>query len=363
MTVRRPAVLVVMEQPWHSLLQLSAALRRHGVAVVLVGRVRGRDERVMARLLFTEVCEPTALGALAERYDVVDVQGRDEDVVELMTLYGKRLGEPVRSLVARSAHQADKVRMAEVLGRGDVPVPRHLVAPVHSTTVVRDIGLPVVVKTRVGAGGQGVTRVDTERDLARMLAAGDGSACFVEEFLTGETYQYAAAYGHGRVLLDVTFRTVQRSGGGPADRCEVVQEPAVLRTGRRVVELLEGRGLVNLDMVLAPDGPRVVDVNVRTWDSMVPMRRSGLDFVSSYLRALGVPAGPFRPAAGPSRVESFPGPILAAMDRPDAERRRLAPLLLSTAWTGRRYLRWLGPRYAAHVTWLIVVAHRAQSRS
>src|SRR5690606_4745566 len=157
-TVRRPAVLVVTEQPWHSLLQLSAALRRRGVAVVLVGRVRGRDERVMARLLFAEVCEPTALGALAERYDVVDVQGRDEDVVELMTLYGKRLGEPVRSLVARSAHQADKVRMAEVLGRGDVPVPRHLVAPVHSTTVVRDIGLPVVVKTRVGAGGQGVTR-------------------------------------------------------------------------------------------------------------------------------------------------------------------------------------------------------------
>jgi len=356
-----PAVLVVLEQPWHSMMQLAAGVRRQGLRAVHVGPTSSRDERVMVALVFggtTTTADELVHGG-DRPWTVLDAQGRDVDVAAL-ALRAAEAPAPVpeSAVLENAARLADKLEVSRLLAAHGVPVPAALPGDTDAGTAAEALGLPFFVKERVGAGGTGVHLAQDAAQAGDLVARLGADATFFEAAVDGETVQYCAAHAEGRVILDVVAHTARRIGTMPASELEVLDDAVVRDVGRATVAALRGRGLVNLDVLRTQDGGAyVVDVNARAWDSLVPLRRLGYDFVHAYAEALGVrPAGstPVPPVTAGGRIRSFPGPLLG--EAPHLGWFRLAGRATREAWP---FLRWLGPRYVLHVAWLTALAKRS----
>ncbi|MEY9938240.1 acetyl-CoA carboxylase biotin carboxylase subunit family protein [Streptacidiphilus sp. MAP5-3] len=82
----------------------------------------------------------------------------------------------------------DKPRMKELVSAAGLRAPRFLELDATSTAeeVLREVGLPVIVKPRSGAASQGVTRADDPERLAAVLAGVDPIGYECEEFIDGD---------------------------------------------------------------------------------------------------------------------------------------------------------------------------------
>jgi len=360
----RPTVVVVQNEPWVSFLQLAALLRRHGVRVVHVGQTGSRDARIMVRLLFAQSQTPDEF--LRDGFadpSIVDLQGSEYDLLSLAPIADSPRA-PARFVDALQHHllAADKLAMSRRLGAAGVPVPDTLAADeVGLAEAVRTLGLPIVIKSRVGAGGQGVHFAADEADAARHLATCDPATVFFERFCPGETYQFAAAHAGATVLQEAACRSV-RSGDhlGPAESIELVSDSAVRRVGAAAVAAVGGRGLVNIDLQVGADGPMVIDVNLRAWDSLVALRGAGIDFAEGYLHALGLAAAPRRRSVAPDGrvIIPFPAPVT-----PESASARVWTTAARFVRHGWRYAGWLGPRYLLHAAWLLTLERRSYRRA
>jgi hypothetical protein len=346
------------------MLQLAAGLRRQGVRTVHVGPVTGRDARLMIRWVFGEgqtLAEFLESGFLDP--SIVDVQGGEREVRRLAPLADDPRTPPRLAGVLR--HRLafhDKLDVAHSLRDGGVPVPDTWPAT-DVASALGASGLPVVVKRRVGAGGRGVA-VARDEDEVRAAVERWRPDVFLERYEPGPTHQYAAVLAGGDVLVDLACRSVAtRTARGPATGVVVDQDAAVLDAGRGAVAVVGGSGLVNLDVQMTAAGPRVVDVNLRAWDSLVPLRAAGADLVAAYVDSLRPADGSReRPATRSprvgSRVSSFPADAQVA-----AREGRSGAALGLVVTRGPRYLAWLGPGYVAHALWLVALEWRSARRA
>ncbi len=359
-----PTVVFLQDQPRQSMLQLSAALRRHGVRTLRVGDVRSRDERLMTRWVFDATItlhDFLDAGFLDPR--IADLQCSEVDVALLAPLVADLRTPPVlaATLSHRLAHR-DKLVVSTLLRAAGVPVPDTWPADDLGAALAVS-GLPVVVKRRVGAGGSGVL-VARDEDEVRAALGRWGPDVFLERYEAGPTHQYGAVHVGGEVVADVASRSVSvRGTHGPAARVVVDQDRRVLEVGRCATGALGGTGLVNLDLQMGPHGPLVVDVNLRAWDSLVPLRGDGVDLVAPYVETLGTAhrRSPYRRSPYRRTRSRYAGSFPADVQGAVLAHRPLAALGRATVGVPR-YLVWLGPGYVAHALWLVALEWRGARR-
>ncbi|MEU5881901.1 hypothetical protein [Spirillospora sp. NPDC047279] len=303
--------------------RLAYITSRHGLAPL---DTAGALDTVVVGDLGLETVLPVArrLHATAGPFDgVVGISERDvltaARLREALDLPGWRPGF-VRAF-------RDKPRMKEVVAAAGIPVPRFLTLAdgVRAEDVVAELGLPVVLKPRDGAGSQGVVLAWTAAALAGRLAEVDPAGHEAEEYVAGDIhhvdgvrrgglFHFVSASAYVNTCLDfmagVPLGSVLLDDGSRRDRLIAFASRCLdafgLRDGPFHLEVFERPGgeLVFLEIGLRPGGAEVAFVHRDLF---------GIDLFGEAFRAtLGLPPltprTAFRPDAGGGGWVSVPEP-------------------------------------------------------
>ena len=181
----------------------------------------------------------------------------------------------------------DKPAMKQVLRDGGVPCAQstaaQTAAEVHA--FAEQVGFPLILKPRDGAGASGATRADTTAELDAALAAfGGARSIAVEEFIEGHEGFYDTLAIDGAIAHDFVthyypnvLEAMRTRWISPqfiaTNRVETAEAYAELRTlGARVVRLLGiGTSATHMEWFFGPKGLKFSEIGcrppgVRAWD-------------------------------------------------------------------------------------------------
>jgi predicted ATP-grasp superfamily ATP-dependent carboligase len=170
----------------------------------------------------------------------------------------------------------DKLLVCAVLARAGVPVPYTVEIPLSSdpAAILAVLPLPVVLKPRVGAGGEGVLLVRGVRDLAAGVervrrATKDAETCLVQEYVKGVPASVslltdgrrARPLTLNRQLIGAGRQLTYRGGEVPFDHPQRDAAFAMAETACAAIPGLVG--YVGVDVILGDRGPVVIEINPR----------------------------------------------------------------------------------------------------
>jgi gamma-glutamyl-gamma-aminobutyrate hydrolase PuuD/predicted ATP-grasp superfamily ATP-dependent carboligase len=143
---------------------------------------------------------------------------------------------------------------------------------------------PVIVKPVSGAGGRGVSCVETkERLLEEAMALGFKSPPLVQQCIDGEDYCVAALAEKGKLKAIMAYRnliTFPREAGAGAAR-ETIDHLPFKKTTERLLKATNWDGVAQLDFRWtgdAKDAPQLIEVNARFWAGVFHSIETGVDF-------------------------------------------------------------------------------------
>ncbi|MCX8204732.1 MAG: ATP-grasp domain-containing protein [Candidatus Nezhaarchaeota archaeon] len=206
----------------------------------------------------------------------------------------KHLGPPSWKIEAYS----DKYRQVEELSKKGVPTPKTEVVgdPLpREAKELSSIGLPLILKPRLGAGCEGLLVAETTKDLEEAIAKGlVGEGYLAQEVLRG-IHASASVFSDGLeawapCLNAQLIRWGQRPSyeGGFTPLSHPMAERA-LRIAEEAVKALGLEGYVGVDLVLTDSGAYVVEVNPRPTTSIVSLLEVlGRGFLGTLLASLSL---------------------------------------------------------------------------
>lgn len=153
---------------------------------------------------------------------------------------------------------ADKLSAASHLTRLGIPTVPTL--PAEEWPKALSLwGLPLAAKSRRGQGSAGLLRIDRSDQLLDLAPER-----VIQPWLGGQEYHLdLLRSSQGRVIAVVVKRKLLMHEGS-TDRAESVLSPSLESLGARLGELLSSMvGSTDVDVVVTPDGPVVLDVNLR----------------------------------------------------------------------------------------------------
>ena len=236
------------------------------------------------------------------RQPIAGVLTMGSDIPDVVSAVAAHMGTPGPS--AQTARWAtDKFAMKQRFRECGVPIPwfTELEDAAHLERVVAERGLPLVIKPVDRSGSRGVFRLDEACDRAELFARAKefsySGRVQVEEYLEGLQISTESVLSGGEAvtpgfadrnyeLLERFAPQIMENGGwvpsvlGEADRravCEVVEDAA------RALGIVDG--VVKGDVVMTPQGPKIIEVAARLsggdfCESLVPLG-CGVNYVSA----------------------------------------------------------------------------------
>lgn len=341
-----PTVLFVDTGILAPFVQLAVALRRWGYRTIRVTTARrSLGSSLTARIAFDRVLylDPAALtemdSLLADEL-LVDVHCAEPLAVEVYESLGRLPGAALAGWSQRLA-LIDKWNVVQLLDAAGIDHPDCRIGTTPAPDAVAALGLPIVVKPRVGSNGRGVFVAESLEQLESCLRTLDGTEMFFESFVVGTAANYCAVVGD-HAERDMTYRTLVRGvePWSPSTEIACYVDDELIAVGRRLASALPSKGLLNVDAIRDSSGRYVVhDVNLRVWGAFFASWSAGFDLTGAYLQWLG---DQVRVAVGDQEraVQIFPdfaGTALLHQRRADGVR-----ALVEQAGTYRRLL---GTRY------------------
>jgi hypothetical protein len=334
--------------------QLAAAARRRGVRTVWIGYPYSAVRRARARMFVNQVTTAYDVDSLAAALreigpeTITDIQASEQVLSHTVAAAARaRVGPALQAELERRLHLGDKLVMSLTLAAAGVRVPRALDASnVTAQQAVAELGLPLVVKGRLANGGVTVHIVHSVAEATRASAAvAQFGGPMYEQFIAGRTLSYVASYGGGGHVLTEGVYLSSRVGHAevaPPDHVVTLDRPLHRATGRTVLGLVGGSGLVNMNLIEDDLGQGWVhDINLRPWGTVVALRRAGVDFADDYVR---IHSGDLTGESGNvvragEQVDVFPSAVLGRATTSIPAAFVLWARLLP------RYLRWTGLGY------------------
>ncbi len=158
---------------------------------------------------------------------------------------------------------------------------------------------PVAVKPRIGCGGEGFRKIDSQEDLVRYYTAAveKFGPMLVEEYIpqTGTQFQCEVYVGRDRQVKSAIIYDKPRwyPVAGGSSCCNVtVDRPEQIADCVKLLEKLGWTGYADLDLIEDPrDGSvRIMEINPRITGSVKIAFLAGIDFARQMLEdALGLP--------------------------------------------------------------------------
>ena len=179
---------------------------------------------------------------------------------------------------------SDKAELARRLARHDVPHPetRVVASASEASTAARDLGYPIVIKPRRGAGCLGVCLARSARDLAAAFRAADrasgSGALLLQRYVRGTPASVSLiANGRRAVALCVNAQSVRASRpfsyhGGCTPLAHSLARRAIDVAVRACAAVGGLRGWVGVDLVLTESEAVVIEVNPRLTTAYLGVR-------------------------------------------------------------------------------------------
>jgi hypothetical protein len=337
---------------WNAFHQLAPRLRRAGVRTVRVSTEGRRRTKIASRLLFDRYAilpadsDVSALREILAAENVVDIQFA-ESLGDLVANNADLLHPDVAEQVGRRISIVDKFVAAGLFATAGVRTPA--VVPVADATpaeMAERFGFPIVVKERVGYGGE---RVSIVRDLDALAAA--TSSCdqstedlFYEQYVDGTKLDYAAAVSSTGIEQELAYKVTRwRQPVGRASEVETIDDAQLITFGRKALDAVGCTGLVNMDVIRDVHGVDwLIDFNARAFGGSGSFLAADIDTSEGYLRAIGgrtAPPGRTTPIVG-VRIQVFPTCLEDAYESGSIPR-----TIRAFARSSFPYIRWLGVRY------------------
>lgn len=245
------------------------AARRLGLDVVLCdSREPGRKTRGLIRGYY-----PLDYGGTFREWENIGQQIAREGAVDAVIGLVERAVLPaacmrgalntggVRPAQARAF--VDKVVMKKTVAGGGVPCAEFVPDTEKATPaeLIARLGLPMVVKTRIGSGGRGALRIDREADVPRGLAPG----WMAEKFIAGTEMSVESFVCAGEVVfvncteyLEPRWANIIPASLSPGVKAQVeAMNRAVVRS------LSLDRGMTHMELFLMESGPVFGEIAVR----------------------------------------------------------------------------------------------------
>lgn len=205
-------------------------------------------------------------------------------ILAALTAAVEAAGKPVLGAPAAAVQEAgDKLRASRALAAAGVRVPG-TVGGLSSDSPIVWLPYPIVVKPKLGAGGEGISLVRHACRLgeavARAQAVGGRAGCLAQEYIPGLPAS-VSLLSDGRRARPLTLNRQFIGGGtgfsyvGGEVPCDHPQHDAAFEVAARACAAIRGlKGYVGVDMILADDGPVVIEVNARWTTSCVGIERT-----------------------------------------------------------------------------------------
>lgn len=196
----------------------------------------------------------------------------------------------------------DKSAVSRFAAEHGVRVPREYpldtARDVHAG--VAALGLPVVVKGAVGAGGGAVRVARTVADaLAAYAAISPTGRCFLQEYIEGATYFVGGLFQDGDPIRLYGAEVLEQRPleTGASIRVRSLGGDALLEPALTVSRALRWTGATAINLMRAADGTYCfLEFNPRPWGSMDVAERVGVDLFTPLVRMLA--GGRPEPALG-----------------------------------------------------------------
>lgn len=181
----------------------------------------------------------------------------------------------------------DKRRTVEAARDIGVPQPETLFSDETSLDTVEEVlGYPVVVKSRRGSGGSGVSVCESYDDLeraTRRLERTDRHPIFQEFIPNGGERGVYTLYDRSGELVGLTVQHRLRTrppGGGVSTYRETVENPALVELADEFLTRLDWRGpaMAEFRIDARTGEPKLLEMNPRLWGSLALSTYAGVDF-------------------------------------------------------------------------------------
>lgn len=291
------ARVLLVEEGWSQTLELARGLEAGGHRVT-VATANGSTASYRRRTVDWLSAPPVACARFVPGLDRLIEERGIERVVPLTEAVMRRLwaARPAwndRIFPATEPWQraviADKHRLVEYMAACGIAVPRQIRigGAFDPAMAARVLGLPAIVKEATGVAGTRVRIVESERDLARVVARAraSGGSWVVQEYVEGQTCLFGGVFHDGRALRIYAGEKLELYPPrvGPAIRIRSDDHEALVATGQRVFGELRWTGLASVDFIRRRDGSYVLlEVNPRPWGSLAAARAAGVDLVGAF---------------------------------------------------------------------------------
>lgn len=218
--------------------------------------------------------------------------------------------------VAAAALAQNKLRMKEALAAGGTPVPRFAAARTEAEArdACRRVGFPAVMKPVDNSAARGVTLVAGPDDVPRAFRAATGAALadptvLVEEYLPGPQLSTESIVVEGTLVTtgfadrnyarnaECLPHFVEDGHTVPSEHDPAARAAVESVVARAAASLGIAWGVVKGDIVLTPEGPKVIEIAARLSGGRfstdtVPLA-TGVEIVrAAILQAIGAPVDP-----------------------------------------------------------------------
>jgi carbamoyl-phosphate synthase large subunit len=180
---------------------------------------------------------------------------------------------------------ADKWETVRFLAAHGLDYPRSALPeePEQLETLVGDLGFPLIVKPRNGAGSKGLFKVHSQQELARVTQLVRHP--IVQEYLQPDDQEYTTAAFVDKLGQPQGTIVMRRElAAGLTYRAWVEENPRVAATTQAVVSALGPLGPCNVQLRLTERGPVPFEINARFSSSTAMRAHFGYNEVEMALR-------------------------------------------------------------------------------
>lgn len=135
-----------------------------------------------------------------------------------------------------------------------------------------------IVKPLDGVGGERVFRVGSVEQACEIVTPDIRTAYLVQPYVPGKAASVSALGGPSPLILPPCSQSIVWKGGAPIyGGGEILTDPVEIEMAKEAMRFALERlppfvGYLGVDLILTPDGPRIVEVNPRTTTSYVGLR-------------------------------------------------------------------------------------------
>jgi carbamoylphosphate synthase large subunit len=359
--VGTPCVVFIDDFAWNGFNQFSVQLRREGIRTLRINAIsfarprfsaRFFYDRFSARLLYdryetlADDQDVNGLRALLSSENVIDVQFV-ETLGDIVLRAADVLNVDTKAALRHRVEMTDKLFVSKLFNEAGVRTPATVpLARWSPEQAAESLGLPLVVKDRVGSGGRGVIIAHNLNQLHHAVAQQTATLenRYFEQYVDGEKLNYGAVFGPAGFEQELLYRVTNWvQPVGSAIEVETIDDEQLAEFGRKAVEVSGCVGVMNIDVLRDRDGADwLIDFNPRVFGGGTNFLQARLNIAHGYLHAYGLrttPPAVTRPLSGVT-VRIFPNSLNARV-LSGSYLHTMADFVVESG----PYLKWLGFRY------------------